>query len=214
MTAQPITVDDVIWSFNVLKKQSPLYNQYYRQRDRRPRPTATARSTSPSTRRAIANCRRSWATSSCCRSTGGRARTPAASKRDITRADAGAAARLGPLQDRELQAGRRDRLGARARLLGRGPADVNVGRNNFDKRRYVYFLDDNAEWQAFTKGGFEDIRPENRSRALGDGLRFPGVQAGDVMQEGVRQHIGRAACRASSSTRAGRSSRTAGCARR
>ena len=26
---QPITVDDVIWSFNVLKAQSPLYNKYY-----------------------------------------------------------------------------------------------------------------------------------------------------------------------------------------
>ena len=26
---EPITVDDVIWSFNVLKAQSPLYNKYY-----------------------------------------------------------------------------------------------------------------------------------------------------------------------------------------
>src|SRR6185312_11105573 len=26
---QPITVDDVIWSFNVLKKNSPMYNRYF-----------------------------------------------------------------------------------------------------------------------------------------------------------------------------------------
>ncbi len=26
---QPITVDDVIWSFDVLKRQSPMYNKYY-----------------------------------------------------------------------------------------------------------------------------------------------------------------------------------------
>ena len=29
MTAQPITADDVIWSFDVLKANSPKYNRYY-----------------------------------------------------------------------------------------------------------------------------------------------------------------------------------------
>ena len=47
---------------------------------------------------------------------------------------------------------------------------VNVGRNNFDRRRYVYFQDDNAAWQAFTKGGFEDIQAGKQLAALGDGL--------------------------------------------
>ncbi len=35
---QPITVDDVIWSFEVLKKQSPMYNRYYGDVERRKRP--------------------------------------------------------------------------------------------------------------------------------------------------------------------------------
>jgi microcin C transport system substrate-binding protein len=38
---------------------------------------------------------------------------------------------------------------------------INVGRNNFDRRRYRYVLDQTAEWQAFIKGGYEDLRAEN-----------------------------------------------------
>ena len=45
---------------------------------------------------------------------------------------------------------------------------MNVGRENFDTRRYVYFQDDNAAWQAFTKGGFEDIQAGEQLAALGD----------------------------------------------
>ena len=41
---------------------------------------------------------------------------------------------------------------------------VKIGRENFDTRKYIYFQDDNAAWQAFTKGGFEDIRAENSSQ--------------------------------------------------
>ncbi len=41
---------------------------------------------------------------------------------------------------------------------------MKIGRENFDTRRYVYFQDDNAGWQAFTKGGFEDIHEEATSR--------------------------------------------------
>lgn len=59
---------------------------------------------------------------------------------------------------------------------------VNVGRHNFDRRRYVYIQDENAEWQAFTKGGFEDIRPENSSRRWSTEYNFPAVQSGDVVK--------------------------------
>ena len=59
---------------------------------------------------------------------------------------------------------------------------MKVGRENFDKRRYVYFRDDNAAWQAFTKGGFEDIRPENRSQRWAIGYDFPAFKAGDVIK--------------------------------
>ncbi|RUM99234.1 ABC transporter substrate-binding protein [Pseudaminobacter arsenicus] len=59
---------------------------------------------------------------------------------------------------------------------------VNVGRNNFDRRRYIYIQDENAEWQAFTKGGFEDIRPENSSRRWATEYNFPAFKEGDVIK--------------------------------
>jgi microcin C transport system substrate-binding protein len=59
---------------------------------------------------------------------------------------------------------------------------VNVGRNNFDRRKYIYIQDENAEWQAFTKGGLEDIRPENSSRRWTVEYDFPAFKAGDVIK--------------------------------
>ncbi len=35
---EPITVDDIIWSFDILKKQSPLYNKYYSDVEKPKRP--------------------------------------------------------------------------------------------------------------------------------------------------------------------------------
>jgi microcin C transport system substrate-binding protein len=60
---------------------------------------------------------------------------------------------------------------------------VNVGRKNFDRRRYVYIQDENAEWQAFIKGGLEDIRPENSSRRWHTEYNFPAIEAGDVIKK-------------------------------
>ncbi|QPC86567.1 ABC transporter substrate-binding protein [Mesorhizobium sp. NBSH29] len=59
---------------------------------------------------------------------------------------------------------------------------VNVGRNNFDRRRYIYILDDTAAWEAFKKGGLQDIRPENRSSRWATEYNFPAVAAGDVVK--------------------------------
>ena len=62
---------------------------------------------------------------------------------------------------------------------------VKIGRENFDKRRYVYIQDDNAAWQAFTKGGIEDIQAEIEFAPLGDLVQFPGVRGWRRHQEGV-----------------------------
>src|SRR5690606_5362600 len=59
---------------------------------------------------------------------------------------------------------------------------VNIGRNNFDRRRYIYVFDENAAWLAFTKGGSEDIRVENSSRRWMTAYNFPAVEAGDVIK--------------------------------
>lgn len=67
---------------------------------------------------------------------------------------------------------------------------VNIGRNNWDRERFTYFQDDNAAWQAFTKGGFQDFRPENRSQRWATGYTFPAVQAGDVIRKEFPQTAG------------------------
>ncbi len=59
---------------------------------------------------------------------------------------------------------------------------VNVGRFNFDQRRYTYFQDDNAIWQAFTKGGIEDFRTENRAVRWAQQYNFPAFNAGAVVK--------------------------------
>src|SRR5690606_19024857 len=57
------------------------------------------------------------------------------------------------------------------------------GRENFDTRRYVYIQDDNAAWQAFTKGGLEDMHAEYSSRRWATYYNFPAFQAGDVVKK-------------------------------
>lgn len=59
---------------------------------------------------------------------------------------------------------------------------VNVGRYNFDRYRYTYFQDDNAEFLAFTKGGVEDFRRELSSRRWSVAYDFPAIEAGDVIK--------------------------------
>jgi microcin C transport system substrate-binding protein len=59
---------------------------------------------------------------------------------------------------------------------------VKIGRENFDRRRIAYFQDDNAVWQAFTKGGYQDIRPENRAQKWATEYNFPAFKAGDVIK--------------------------------
>lgn len=54
------------------------------------------------------------------------------------------------------------------------------GRYNFDTRVYRYFKDTNALWQAFTKGGLEDIRSENRAKKWAKEYIFPAFKSGAV----------------------------------
>ena len=72
--------------------------------------------------------------------------------------------------------------GSACPTTGAAQLPVKIGRENFDKRRYTYFLDDNAAWQAFAKGGFQDIRPETSARRWATEYNFPAIKAGDVIK--------------------------------
>ena len=85
---------------------------------RRRRRPASARSPSPSTARATANCRRSSASSTCCRSIGGRAPTSPASKRDIGATTLEPPLGCGAYRHQGFRARPHHRLRARARTIG------------------------------------------------------------------------------------------------
>src|SRR5690606_26586177 len=61
---------------------------------------------------------------------------------------------------------------------------------NFGERRFTYFQDENAAWQAFTKGGIDDYRVENRSQKWATEYDFPAFRAGDVIKKAFPQQTG------------------------
>lgn len=60
---------------------------------------------------------------------------------------------------------------------------VRRGRYNFDRIRYTYFLDESAMWEAFKKGGIIDTRTENISRRWQTEYDFPAFDRGDVKKD-------------------------------
>lgn len=60
---------------------------------------------------------------------------------------------------------------------------VQKGRNNFDRIHYTYFLDENAVWEAFKKGGITDTRSENRSQRWATEYNFPAFERGDILRD-------------------------------
>lgn len=176
----PITADDVVWTFGVLKENSPNFNRYF---------------SSVTEARALSEREIEFSFDQ----TGNRelphilgdmpvlpkhwweGTDAKGNKRDVTQ----------PTLEPPLgsSAYRIDSFRPGAEIVWSRVEDywaaelpVNVGRNNFDRRKYIYIQDENAEWQAFTKGGLEDIRPENSSRRWTVEYDFPAFKAGDVIK--------------------------------
>ena len=59
---------------------------------------------------------------------------------------------------------------------------VNVGRNNFDEIRYEYFRDFTILLEGF-KGDTFDLNAENRAQRWSQGYEFPAVKRGDVVRQ-------------------------------
>jgi microcin C transport system substrate-binding protein len=66
---------------------------------------------------------------------------------------------------------------------------VNKGRFNFDQIRYEYFRDSNVALEAF-KAGQYDLRVENTARLWATGYTGPGVDAGLIKREEIRDESG------------------------
>jgi microcin C transport system substrate-binding protein len=177
---KPITAEDVVWSLDVLKKNSPMYGRYYanvteavalNEREVEFRFDQKGNRELPKILGDMVVLPKHWWEGT----------DSAGRKRDITQPTlepplGSAAYRVESFKPGSEIVWRRveDYWGAKLA--------VKIGRENFDRRRYVYIQDDNAAWQAFTKGGFQDIRPENRSQRWATGYNFPAFEAGDVVK--------------------------------
>ncbi|MCX8570252.1 extracellular solute-binding protein [Aminobacter sp. MET-1] len=175
---QPITVDDVIWSFKTLKANSPLYNKYYAnvteavatgEREVTFHFDQKGNRELPKIMGDLVVLPKHWWEGT----------DASGKKRDITR----------PTQEPPLGSAAykissykpgSEIVWERVPDYWGAQLPVKVGRENFDKRRYIYFLDDNAAWQAFTKGGFQDVRAESSAKRWATEYTFPAFQAGDV----------------------------------
>lgn len=177
---EPITAEDVVWSFNTLKEISPLYNQYYAnvteavalsdhlvqfrfdQKGNRELPHIMGD--------LVVLPKHWWEGTD---STG--------KKRDITQPTLEPPLGSGPYRIASFKPGS-EIVWKRVDDYWAADLPVNVGRYNFDTIKYVYFQDDNAAWQAFIKGGYEDVRIENRSQRWATGYDFPAFKTGKVIK--------------------------------
>ncbi len=182
---QPITVDDVVWSFNVLKANSPMYNRYFENvteavalsdREIEFRFNQKGNRELPKILGDLVVLPKHWWEGT---DKNGR-------KRDITRPTLEPPLGSAAYRIKSFKPGA-EIIWERVPDYWGAKLPVKIGRENFDVRRYTYFLDDSAAWLAFVKGGFEDINSENSARRWMTVYNFPALQAGDVRDLRHRQ---------------------------
>lgn len=176
----PITVDDVIWSFNMLKEHSPLHNRYFAnvteakavgEREVQFTFDQSGNRELPHIMGDLPVLPKAWWEGTDAKG----------NQRDITQPTLEPPLGSGPYAIDTFEAGSTITW-KRVEDYWAKDNPVNVGRNNFERRRYTYFLDDNAEFLAFTKGGIEDVRRELSTRRWSTGYNFQAFEAGDVVK--------------------------------
>ncbi len=177
---EPITAEDVIWSLEVLKTNSPLHNRYFanvteavaiNDHEVEFRFDQSGNRELPHIMGDLPVLPKHW-----WEGTDANGNT-----RDISQPTLEPPLGSGAYEIESFEPGSRI-VWKRVEDYWAADKAVNVGRNNFDRRRYTYFLDDNAEFLAFQKGGIEDIRREVSTRRWSTAYDFPAVQAGDVIK--------------------------------
>lgn len=182
---KPITADDVIWSFNTLKEISPAYNRYYAnvteavalsEREIEFRFDEKGNRELPHIMGDLAVLPKHW----------WEGKTASGEQRNIRQPTLEAPLGSGPYRIASFEPGSRITW-ERVPDYWAAELPVNVGRNNFDRMVYTYFLDDNAEFLAFQKGNVEDVRRELSTRRWATEYNFPAVERGDVIKREFQQ---------------------------
>ncbi|MBB5753184.1 extracellular solute-binding protein [Prosthecomicrobium pneumaticum] len=176
----PITVDDVIWSFDTLKKNYPFYAQYFAnvtggektgEREVTFRFSETGNRELPNIMGDLPVLPKHWWEGTDAKG----------EKRDVSRGTLEPPLGSGPYKIGAFSAGRSVEW-VRVEDYWAKDHPLRVGRFNYDRIRYEYFRDDNAVWEAFKKGGISDYRRENRAQRWAEGYDFPAVLRGDVVK--------------------------------
>lgn len=176
----PITAEDVVWSLEVLKKISPMHNRYFANVTE-----AVALSDHmvefhfdqagnrelPHIMGDLPVLPKHWWEGT----------DTKGNKRDITQPTLEPPLGSGPYRIASFRAGS-EIVWERVEDYWGADLPVNIGRNNFDRIRYIYFQDQNAEFLAFTRGGVEDVRREVSTRRWAQDYNFPAFEAGDVVK--------------------------------
>ncbi|MEL6751424.1 MAG: extracellular solute-binding protein, partial [Pseudomonadota bacterium] len=164
----PITAEDVVWSVEQLKAHSPQYAQYFGDvteavADNERQVTFTFREKGnrelPLIMSDLPVLPKHWWTEE-------------GKNRDFTKSSLEIPLGSGPYRIKSFSAGQ-SVTWERVEDYWAQDLPVNKGRYNYGTRVYRYFKDPNAIWQAFTKGGLEDIRLENRAQRWAEGYTTP-----------------------------------------
>lgn len=185
---EPVTAEDVVWSFETLKANHPLYNQYFHnvteavivsEREVEFRFDQKNNRELPHIMGDMPVLPKHWWEGT----------DASGKKRDISAPTLESPLGSGPYRIKSFKPGSEIVWELVPDYWGKDLA-VNIGRNNFGERRYTYFLDENAAWQGFTKGGLDDFRVENRSQKWATEYNFPAFEAGDVLKKAFPQSAG------------------------
>ncbi|WP_182086062.1 extracellular solute-binding protein [Aureimonas sp. ME7] len=185
---QPITVDDVIWTFQTVTRLSPLYTNYYRNvtaAEKTGEREVTFRFNQTGNRELpnimgdlIVLPKHFW------EGTDAEGR-----KRDIDNPTLEIPVGSGPYRVKAFQPGSTitwERV-PDYWAASKGP---RVGRFNYDEIHYTYFRDQNSGWEAFKRGGFADYRSENSAGRWAQGYTFPSFNDGRVKKEALPSETG------------------------
>lgn len=178
---RPITVEDVIWSLEVLKANQPLFTQYYRnvvgaektgEREVTFRFDVAGNRELPIIMGDMPVLPKHW----------WEGEDAQGNKRNIAEPLNEPPLGSGPYRIADFEFGNHVHWERVADYWGAelGP---RKGRYNFDRIEYTYIQDENALWEAFKKGGISDTRGENRSQRWATEYDFPAFERGEVVRQ-------------------------------
>jgi microcin C transport system substrate-binding protein len=184
---KPVTTDDVIWSFETLKKVNPFFGAYYHNvtEAKAIGPHKVRFSFSMKGNRELPQImgqmpilpKHYWA-----------AKDANGKQRDITQTTLEAPLGSGPYRVAEVKPG--DSITyERVKDYWGKDLPVNVGANNFDKQRYEFYGDPTIAFEAF-KGDRADFRLENSSKNWATGYDIPAVKDGRIKLEQLKTSNG------------------------